>query len=210
MKDLVVNSSDLERARAMSRRLAQSASTAGYLKARFVRFGPAITPAVSPVVSPVLMSIEPEAPQPPLVPQVPSPQPPPPPEPPTVVAPSAPIENWDALMTWFVENTVAEAGLIVDSQGFVISTSGQVSADGFEAFGAEIYLSYEQLERIDTESGRLVWLDMEFTEKRIISLRARIPDQAPMLFAVINPSETYWKGRHVIEQVVLTALLRLG
>ena len=84
-------------------------------------------------------------------------------------------DSWDELLNWCCRQVQAEAGFIVNSQGFVISMSGREFPEGFDSLGAELYLAFEELERLDAEAGRLLWIDLEYAKRRLVSLRARDP-----------------------------------
>ncbi len=53
-------------------------------------------------------------------------------------APAPEIGTWEAFLAWSLELTRAHGGFVVDSQGFVIASRGNVPKDGFEGIGAEL------------------------------------------------------------------------
>jgi hypothetical protein len=142
-----VNSSDLASARELSRRLLGT-------KLEFL-------PALAPVPPP---------------PQVPPPAPPPAPDarPNPVIdlhAPPLDLESWEVFLAWGLELCRARAGFVVDSQGFVVATRGNVPADQFSGLGAELAYAMEQLDRIDVEAGSLMSIELQFASRRLMAVR---------------------------------------
>jgi len=61
---------------------------------------------------------------------------------------------------------------VVDPQGFVVATRGNVPANQFDGLGAELAYAMEQLDRIDPDAGALQTLELQFTTHRLLAVRA--------------------------------------
>lgn len=104
------------------------------------------------------------------------------PEPTTgLPAPSPEIGTWEAFLAWSLELTRAHAGFVVDSQGFVIASRGNVPKDGFEGIGAELCYAMDQLWRINPAGGPLRLLELQFEANRIIGIRVDAPGLGTVL-----------------------------
>ncbi|WP_225071243.1 hypothetical protein [Desulfuromonas sp. CSMB_57] len=86
------------------------------------------------------------------------------------LAPPETIRTWDDCIRWCLEATRSHAAFVVDSQGFIIASQGLIPEAGFECTGAEMICSLEQLERIDPEAGKLLWIDLDYGQRRIAGL----------------------------------------
>jgi hypothetical protein len=140
------NSSDLERARALSRRLSgeSEAPAPNPPQTRFVRFSnrPTARAASPPAAAP--------APSP--APAAPKPLPPSP----------ASFESWDALLGWCLELARAKAAFVVDPEGFVIAHCGDWKFEHLEAVGSQLLDVKERAERIEQAgSAKLIALELE-------------------------------------------------
>ncbi len=97
------------------------------------------------------------------------------------------FESWESILTWCITSSKAEAGFVVDSQGFVIASRGRLPSHGIEGVGAELVCSIEQLERIDPDSGKLSTVDLEFDKKRLIGFVAGSDDKNSFVVGLIAP-----------------------
>ncbi len=86
------------------------------------------------------------------------------------LAPPDNFRTWDDCIRWCLEATRSHAAFVVDSQGFIIASQGLIPEAGFECTGAEMICSLEQLERIDPEAGKLLWIDLDYRQRRIAGL----------------------------------------
>ncbi|MDA8430494.1 MAG: hypothetical protein M0T70_14675 [Geobacteraceae bacterium] len=77
------------------------------------------------------------------------------------------FSNWEGCIAWCMSLTRAESVFVVDSQGFIIANRGRIPGQGFEAVGAELICSIEQLERVAPDAGKLLWLDLDFDKSRV-------------------------------------------
>lgn len=96
-------------------------------------------------------------------------------------APAPEIGTWEAFLAWSLELTRAHAGFVVDSQGFVIASRGNVPKDGFEGIGAELCYAMDQLGRINPAGGALRLLELQFDANRLIGIRAEAADVGTVL-----------------------------
>ncbi len=86
-------------------------------------------------------------------------------------APPLELESWEAFLAWSLELCRARAGFVVDPQGFVVATRGNVPTDHFDGLGAELAYAMEQLDRIDAEAGSLLSIELQFASRRLMAMR---------------------------------------
>ena len=86
-------------------------------------------------------------------------------------APPLDLESWEVFLAWGLELCRARAGFVVDPQGFVVATRGNVPDDQFGGLGAEIAYSMEQLDKIDVEAGSLLGVELQFASRRLMAIR---------------------------------------
>lgn len=104
--------------------------------------------------------------------QPPATQPVPPPGPVVDLhAPPLELESWEVFLAWSLELCRARAGFVVDPQGFVVATRGNVPTDHFDGLGAELAYAMEQLDRIDAEAGSLLSIELQFASRRLMAMR---------------------------------------
>jgi hypothetical protein len=87
-------------------------------------------------------------------------------------APPLELESWEVFLAWSLELCRARAGFVVDPQGFVVATRGNVPTDHFDGLGAELAYAMEQLDRIDAEAGSLLSIELQFASRRLMAMRA--------------------------------------
>jgi hypothetical protein len=85
------------------------------------------------------------------------------------------MDTWEVLLAWSLELCQARAAFVVDSQGFVIGSRGNVPEDAFEGVGAELCYAMEMLDRVDPEAGPLRAVDLHFAARNLVALRADEP-----------------------------------
>jgi hypothetical protein len=88
-------------------------------------------------------------------------------------APAVPLDmdSWEVLLAWGLELCQARAAFVVDPQGFVIASRGNVPADGFDGTGAELAYGMEQLDRVDPEAGALHGIELQFEGRKVFAVR---------------------------------------
>lgn len=145
MRRCSVNSSDLNRAGELTRRLSQPGGGQALLTPELSRL-----PAQPPVVT--------------ATPALPSPAV-------DLHAPPLELESWEVFLAWSLELCRARAAFVVDPQGFVVATRGNVPTDHFDGLGAELAYAMEQLDRIDTEAGSLLSIELQFASRRLMAMR---------------------------------------
>jgi hypothetical protein len=119
------------------------------------------------------------------------------------------FDSWEAVIAWCMSLSRAEAGFVVDSQGFVIASRGRLPNQGVEGLGAELVCSIEQLERMDPESGRLLSVEMEFEKKRLLGFVANAGEQSNYVIGLISPESLNPTGKQAIIQQILHNLPNL-
>lgn len=95
-----------------------------------------------------------------------------------LLEPPIDLDSWDLLLDWGIEVCQARAAFVVDSQGFVIASRGNVPADGFAGVGAETCYLMEEIEGIDSEAGPLRAIEMTFDNRTILGFRMILSDGA--------------------------------
>jgi len=151
------NSSDLNLAKQLSRRLAfglpkhEQRGPAAPSSATYVAFranvGPApVRPAVEPAPSPAPTSSS-------------IPEPPP------------NIRNWDDMLRWCQEAAFAKTVFIMDSQGFVIAKEGSWSYEDAEAMGTQIMVALDRFDDLDTFHKRALSVTIEFRSFWLTGIR---------------------------------------
>lgn len=114
-------------------------------------------------------------------------------EAPEVEQPETPLEEplneftrWDEFLAWSLNKVRSSAAFAVDPQGFVIGSSGNVPADGFEGAGAELSYVMSQADAMDPEMGGLRSLGLEFANVRVSGFRAELGDAEGFVIAFID------------------------
>lgn len=88
-------------------------------------------------------------------------------------APAVPLDmdSWEVLLAWSLELCQARAAFVVDPQGFVIASRGNIPTDGFDGTGAELAYGMEQLDRVDPEAGTLHGIELQFEGRKVFAVR---------------------------------------
>ena len=97
-------------------------------------------------------------------------------------APPLELESWEVFLAWSLELCRARAGFVVDPQGFVVATRGNVPTDHFDGLGAELAYAMEQLDRIDAEAGSLLSIELQFASRRLMAMR--VPKESAGSFVI--------------------------
>ncbi len=153
MNQCTVNSSDLALARALSRRLTGSGEgedTAAVLPENGYRRFDVGTPARYPTDSGERIGTNGP--------------------PPHVLEPHE-MPSWDSMLAWSMELCGSRAGFVVDSQGFVIASRGNIPDDGFEGMGAELCFAMEQLDKLDSNGAELKAVELQFEAHTVAAIR---------------------------------------
>ncbi len=212
MRERSASSSDIELARELSRRLAGRGKATASVGDRpadpgYRRFCTTVPPAPAPIQPP---------PEPPAVPVPATPPAPPVPvaveepgEPAQVPQPPTGMTTWEEFLAWSLSAAHARAAFVVDSQGFVISSHGNLPADGFEGLGAELCLAMEQLERIDPEAGGLSALELVFQNRRIVGVRAVSEEEGSFVVGFVVSAGVSDEAQRIITKQLEESLSRL-
>ncbi|HBA71115.1 MAG: hypothetical protein A2X82_00735 [Geobacteraceae bacterium GWC2_55_20] len=117
------------------------------------------------------------------------------------------FSSWEECIAWCMTMTRAESVFVADSQGFIIASRGRIPGHGFEAAGAEVICSVEQLERVAPDAGRLVWLDLDFDKYRVIGIITPPVDAEYYVVGFIAPdSSSFYSHKQIITLNILENL----
>ncbi len=155
MKRHSVSSSDIDTAGKLSRRLAgggprpelpeSDAEAASYLRFRAPQGAPEAAPAAEDARPQPQVDLDAVAPE---------------------------MDSWPTFLAWAMDVARSRAAFVVDSQGFVIASRGNVPSDGFAGTGAELCYAMEHLLKIDPDAGELRSVEFDFKGRSIVGLRA--------------------------------------
>ncbi|MDY0260887.1 hypothetical protein [Syntrophotalea acetylenica] len=110
---------------------------------------------------------------------------------PAFTEPSENFPDWESCIAWCIGITSAEAAFVVDSQGFIIATRGRIPSHGFECTGAELVFTMDQLERIDPEAGKLLWIDLDFNQRRLVGFITPVQNNEYFIVGLVAPDPAY-------------------
>ncbi len=119
------------------------------------------------------------------------------------------FESWECFIAWCMSISRAETGFVVDSQGFVIASRGRIPSQGIEGTGAELVCSIEQLERIDPSAGRLLSVEIEFDNRRLVGFVANSGENNNYVAGLIAPEPLNTTIKQKIVQQILHNLPHL-
>lgn len=112
--------------------------------------------------------------------------------------------SWEECIAWCMSLTRAEAVFVADSQGFIIASRGRIPGQGFEAAGAELICSIEQLERIAPDAGTLLWLDLDFDKCRVVGFITPPVAAEYYVVGMIAPdSSSFYSHKQIITRNIL-------
>ena len=118
--------------------------------------------------------------------------------------------SWEDCIAWCMELLGAEAAFVVDSQGFIIATRGLVPAHGFECTGAELVYSMDQLERIDSEAGKLSWIDLDYDKHRLVGFVTPGDATEYFIVGIIGPDSSYNSYKNTISFQIIESLATMN
>lgn len=164
------SSSDLERARALSVRLASAAAPTARVRPQqatgYVRFR-----APSPQLGGAQHGVRPESrPVPTLDPELLTRE-----------------GGWDTLLGWIRSFAEAESAFLIDVRGLLVASAGSVDKDRAEGMGARIVVSMEHADRMADQSARSRSLVIDFGERVVTALRVVLPDGQDLVLCVLAP-----------------------
>ncbi|ABA89718.1 hypothetical protein Pcar_2479 [Syntrophotalea carbinolica DSM 2380] len=128
----------------------------------------------------------------------------------SVDAPSQPFADWESCIAWCMGVTRAESAFVVDSQGFVIAMRGRIPGHGFECTGAELIYAMDQLERIDPEAGRLLWIDLDFNKRRLVGFVTPGESAEYFIVGLVAPDASYNASKHVMSKHIIANLANMN
>ncbi|MDK2846750.1 MAG: hypothetical protein PWP34_103 [Desulfuromonadales bacterium] len=120
--------------------------------------------------------------------------------------PTQTFSDWESCIDWCMKETRAESAFVVDSQGFIIAMRGRIPGHGFECTGAELIYAMDQLERIDPDAGKLLWIDLDFNKRRLVGFVTPMENKEYFIVGLVAPEPSYNASKHVISKHVIESL----
>lgn len=94
--------------------------------------------------------------------------------------------RWDEFLAWALNTVRSSAAFAVDPQGFVIGSSGNVPEDGFEGTGAELSYVMSQADVMNPEMGSLKSLALEYANRHLTGFRAEFVGAEGFVIAFVD------------------------
>lgn len=129
---------------------------------------------------------------------------------PTATAPPQAFADWESCIAWCMGITRAESAFVVDSQGFIIAMRGRIPGHGFECTGAELIYAMDQLERIDPEAGKLLWIDLDFNKRRLVGFVTPGENTEYFIVGLVAPDASYNASKHVMSKHIIASLASMN
>lgn len=114
--------------------------------------------------------------------------------------------SWEDCLSWCMEVTRSEAAFVVDSQGFIIASRGRIPGRGFECTGAELVCSVEQLEKMDADAGKLIWVDLDFDRRRIVGFVTPTENEEYFIVGLLSPAPVNYSHKQAITRQIIESL----
>lgn len=123
-----------------------------------------------------------------------------------------PCGSWKEMLEWCIDVVHAEGAFLVNNQGLVMASAGQVPKDGFESTGAELSFSMEQVEKIDYAVGRLRWAHLDFDLRRLVGYRATKDENTEqgLILGLVNGSGFTDDLKAILAARIGRSLLAIG
>jgi hypothetical protein len=178
-RDHVVSSSDVERARALTKRLDQgdkegtaapaAAPEPGYIRFTASRFGAPTTPLTS--------------------------------RPPPLAPPTGPVD-WGALIAWVRALVGADAVFLSDASGLLVALAGDAAHEHAEAMGSRLVLAFEHAERMEANAQASRFITVDFGAVVVSGLRVDLPGGGRLVLGIAAPTALAAGLRADIERVL--------
>jgi len=158
-RDRAVSSSDVERARALSKRLGlgvREVSAAPSAGPEYIRFAaPSFAAASAPLDSPA----------------------------PLIAPPNGPVA-WAQLTGWVRELVGARLVVLSDASGLLVALSGDATHERAEAMGARLVLSFEQADRLEANERASRFMSLDFGAVVVSGLRVDLPGGGRLVLGI--------------------------
>lgn len=64
----------------------------------------------------------------------------------------------------------------------------------------------DQLERIDPEAGKLLWIDLDFNKRRLIGFVTPEEEETYFIVGLVTPDASYNSSKHLISKHIIESL----
>lgn len=119
------------------------------------------------------------------------------------------FSSWESCISWCMSTMRAEAAFVVDSQGFIIASRGRVPGHGFEGTGAELVCSVEQLERVEPDAGKLLWVDLDYDKRRVAAFVTPSENSDFFVIGFVSPDPAYYSLKQIVARQIIENLPHL-
>ncbi len=110
-------------------------------------------------------------------------------------------EIWNELLDGCLSAADAEAAFVMDGQGLVVATRGNISADDAEAIGARLMVALDQAAEIGNRGGSYS-VAIEFDGSWLTGLRLHLHDAKSLTVGLVAHGPLSRDTREVIENLM--------
>jgi hypothetical protein len=168
------SSSDVERARALTKKLEGAPQASAAPEPRYIRFDAArfVASAKSSAARPA---------PPPL--------------------PDGPVD-WTALLAWVRAFVGARAVLLSDASGLLVALSGDLNVEHAQAMGARLVLAFEHADRMEADVQASRFMILDFGGVVVSGIRVDLPEGGRLVLAIAGPTAVDAEARAEIERAL--------
>ncbi len=182
-RDRAASSSDVERARELSRKL-----------------GPTLTPAVEPASSAPSPYIRFDAAR--FAGSVVAPAGAAPARSAVVIPALPPSEDWASLLAWVRLACSALEVFLIDGRGLLVASSGDISKERAESMGARLVLAFEQADRMEESASQSRSIVIDFGDVVLTGIRIPLPEGGTLVVGIAGKELPQNEARAEVERVL--------
>lgn len=117
--------------------------------------------------------------------------------------------TWGILLTWCLEVTKSEAAFVMEDQGLVVASQGNLPAEQLDHAGARLVIAMEQTAAMDALGPIGGVMTIAIAEKWLTALRIPLDAGANLILAVIGDTPPPEFVRKVLVRSIATTVLGL-